>query len=107
MYSYLLQCENSHYILDIKPGYNGGNEGYILNKPKYIETELGREKLCIECQEYWPLDDEFWFHRNVKLLSGKMSKRYESACKCCYHVRYKPHRIKGTNKIKSKHEAIA
>ena len=27
---------------------------------RYIETELGKEKLCIECNEYWPLDDEFW-----------------------------------------------
>ena len=52
------------------------------------------------------LDDEFWFHRNVKLLSGKMSKRYESACKCCYSIRYRPERVKGTNNIRSKHERV-
>ena len=34
-------------------------------KPKFIETELGTEKLCIECQEYWPLDVEFWFLRRT------------------------------------------
>ena len=72
--------------------------------PRFIETELGREKLCIECQEYWPLDDEFWFCRKVKLLSGATSKRYEAACKCCYSVRYRPHHIKGTNQIKSAYE---
>lgn len=73
-------------------------------KPKYIETELGREKLCIECQEYWPLDDEFWGHRNVKLLSGEMSKRYEPACKGCYNARYRPQR-KSIKPIKSSYEA--
>lgn len=73
-------------------------------KPKYIETELGREKLCIECQEYWPLDDEFWWHRNVKLASGEKVKRYESACKCCYNVRYKPGKVKNKNRIRSMHE---
>ena len=78
-----------------------------IQKPKYIETELGREKLCIECGEYWPLDDEFWFHRNAKLLSGATSKRYEAACKCCYNIRYRPQRIKGTNHIKSGFEKRA
>lgn len=32
---------------------------WVDEKKKYIETELGREKLCIQCNEYWPLDDEF------------------------------------------------
>lgn len=73
-------------------------------KPKYIETELGREKLCIECQEYWPLGDEFWWHRNEKLANGEKTKRYESACKCCYNVRYKPWKVKNKNRIRSMHE---
>lgn len=69
-------------------------------KPKYIQTDLGREKLCIECDEYWPLDHEFWFCRYVKIKKG-VSIRWEAACKCCYSVRYRPQRVKGTNKIKS------
>ncbi|AXY60210.1 hypothetical protein CDG61_09335 [Acinetobacter sp. WCHAc010052] len=78
-----------------------------LKKPKYIETESGREKLCIQCGDYWPLDDEFWFSRNVKLPDGKISMRYVSACKSCYDIRYRPGRIKGKNNIRSKHERVA
>lgn len=77
---------------------------WIDQKKKYIETELGREKLCIQCDEYWPLDDEFWWHRNVKLVNGQYSKRYEAACKCCYNVRYKPGKTKNKNSIKSVYE---
>ena len=46
-------------------------------KPKYIETELGREKLCICCDEYYPLDDEFFYHQMKKTKTG-LSKRYEA-----------------------------
>lgn len=28
-------------------------------KPMYIFTELGKEKLCKHCDEYWPTDSEF------------------------------------------------
>ena len=28
-----------------------------------IETELGTERLCLRCQEWWPVDDEFWYFR--------------------------------------------
>lgn len=75
-----------------------------MKQPKYIETELGREKLCIECNEYWPLDDEFWSHRIAVLTHGNTSKRYESACKCCYSIRYRPHKVKTKNLIKSSYE---
>jgi hypothetical protein len=25
------------------------------------DPELGRERLCRTCQEWWPEDDEFWY----------------------------------------------
>lgn len=74
---------------------------------RYIETELGKEKLCIECNEYWPLDDEFWSHRIVVLVGGNTSKRYESVCKSCYDIRYRPNRTKTKNRIKSAYEKRA
>ncbi len=84
------------------------NELVTEKKPKFIETELGAEKLCIECQEYWPLDNEFWFtHRNKPNKQGVRTIGYEAACKCCYDIRYRPHHNKGTNQIRSKHERNA
>lgn len=76
-------------------------------KPKKIETELGTEKLCIHCNEYWPLDTEFWFSYKAKLKDGSCVIRFESACKCCYHQRYKPKKLENRNpnyKIKSYYE---
>lgn len=74
-----------------------------MSLPKFIETELGREKLCIECQEYWPLDNEFWFtYQGSPKKDGSRSVGYEAACKCCYYIRYKPQLAKGTSKKKIK-----
>ena len=28
---------------------------------RYSVSELGKEKLCIHCGDYWPLTNEFWF----------------------------------------------
>ena len=76
------------------------------NQPKFIETELGREKLCIQCDEYWPLDSEFWFTYSGKpKRDGTKSVGYEAACKSCYHIRYKPQRLqRPKNAIRSYHE---
>ncbi|MDG9859399.1 hypothetical protein N5J48_04330 [Acinetobacter ursingii] len=77
-------------------------------KPKLIQTELGTEKLCIECDEYWPLDSEFWFtYKNKPKKDGSISIGYEAACKCCYSIRYRPHVVKGKNIIRSNHERVA
>lgn len=73
-----------------------------IKPSKFIETELGTEKLCIECREFWPLDKEFWFtYRNKPNKNGERTIGYEAACKCCYDTRYRPHRRKGTNQVKS------
>ena len=73
-------------------------------KPKYIETELGREKLCIRCDEYFPLDDEFFFHRIRKDRGNQ--KQYESVCKACYPIHYNK-KTSGRYSVKSKHEVMA
>lgn len=77
-------------------------------KPKFIETELGKEKLCIQCQEYWPLDSEFWFsYKGKPKKDGSKSINYESACKCCYYIRYKPQRSNAPKiRIRSGYERI-
>ncbi len=34
-----------------------------MKAPVYITTELGREKRCPHCGEYWPTDREFFWPR--------------------------------------------
>jgi hypothetical protein len=53
---------------------------------KTRNTELGPEKLCSKCNEYWPADKEF-FYTNKKAKDGLYHW-----CKACYaewwHNRY-------------------
>jgi len=41
------------------------------------ETELGLEKRCRKCGEYWPLDGEFW-HIQKRGVGG-----FNSVCRAC------------------------
>lgn len=74
-------------------------------KPMYIFTELGKEKLCKYCDDYYPLDDEFFYHRMKKTKTG-MHKQYEAVCKACYPIHYNK-QTNGRNRIRSKHEKVA
>ncbi|MDV7581564.1 hypothetical protein R4795_15155 [Acinetobacter baumannii] len=73
-------------------------------KPRYIFTELGKEKLCKHCQEYWPVDSEFWFMVKAKLKDGSVVQRPDSACKGCYDSTYRPNLSKGKYQKRSSHE---
>lgn len=60
--------------------------------PKYIWTDLGKEKLCIECNEYFPADTDFFW------ATGRIKKNGETqiaaACKVCFDKRYKRRKYK-------------
>ncbi|ENU55579.1 hypothetical protein [Acinetobacter baumannii] len=73
-------------------------------KPRYIFTDLGKEKLCKHCQEYWPVDSEFWFMVKAKLKNGSVVHRPDSACKGCYDNTYRPDLSKGKYQKRSSHE---
>lgn len=73
-------------------------------KPRYIFTELGKEKLCKHCQEYWPIDSEFWFMVKAKLKDGSVVLRPDSACKGCYDNAYRPNLSRGKYQKRSSHE---
>lgn len=60
--------------------------------PKYKETELGTEKICIECEEYFPADTEFFWATGRNRKDG--SVQIVAACKCCYDIRYKRRKYK-------------
>lgn len=49
-----------------------------MERPAYIETDLGTEKLCTRCDEYWPADEEFFY------LANKKRDGLHSWCKSCY-----------------------
>ena len=53
---------------------------------KRIETELGIEKLCPKCQEFYPVDDEFFYRRKGTDRNGHQN--YISLCKACYEEKY-------------------
>lgn len=53
---------------------------------KRIETELGTEKQCSGCQEFYPLDRQFWY-RHGRDKHGNV--RYEERCKACWEERYR------------------
>lgn len=50
-------------------------------RPLYKFTELGKEKYCPKCDEYFPATKEFFFGKNKNGLS------LESCCKACYMER--------------------
>lgn len=58
---------------------------------KFIDTDLGIEKYCPHCDEYWPLDDAFWWPRGTSKKGGQL---WSSVCKACYDERYKRGRFK-------------
>ena len=55
---------------------------------KLIKTELGTEKLCICCGEYFPATKEFFYGVGRKKKDG--TPRLEANCKACYKERFKP-----------------
>lgn len=50
-------------------------------RPLYKYTELGKEKYCPKCDEYFPATKEFFFGKN------KNGAGLESCCKACYMER--------------------
>lgn len=49
----------------------------LTHRATEIETELGIERLCTRCQEFWPRDAEFWFLRADGRVLGH--------CKACFY----------------------
>ena len=41
-----------------------------------METELGTERLCTWCGEWWPQDEEFWYFQKGGAVMGR--------CKACW-----------------------
>ncbi|WP_168377707.1 hypothetical protein [Acinetobacter cumulans] len=55
---------------------------------KHIETEIGSEKQCIHCKDYYPATKEFFYGTGRKNKDG--TERLEGNCKACYKEKFKP-----------------
>lgn len=55
---------------------------------RLISTELGLEKVCLSCDESYPLDSEFYQPRKRKRKDGSVLNTWESVCKACYRTHY-------------------
>ena len=55
---------------------------------KHIETELGTEKQCITCGDYYPATKQFFFGTGRNKKDGTAC--LEANCKACYKERFKP-----------------
>lgn len=51
----------------------------------FIYTELGREKLCPLCGEYYPMDEEFFYKNGFR---GGV-QQWACRCKACYVETYR------------------
>ena len=51
----------------------------------HIFTELGHEKLCPMCGEYFPLDEDFFYRNGFK----RGIQQWAGRCKACYVETYR------------------
>lgn len=51
----------------------------------YITTELGTEKRCTGCNEYYPLDQDFYYKNGF----WKGHQQWTARCKACYVETYR------------------
>jgi hypothetical protein len=47
-----------------------------VSRVPVIETELGTERLCRGCGDWWPLDGTFWYFKRDGTVMGR--------CKACW-----------------------
>lgn len=51
----------------------------------YIITELGKEKRCSGCNEYYPFDEEFFYKNGYK----DYKQQWSALCRACYVEKYR------------------
>jgi len=52
--------------------------GVQPNARPTMVTELGIERLCAGCGEWWPQDEEFWYYQRGKIIGR---------CRACWSER--------------------
>lgn len=54
-----------------------------LQAGTFRETDIGIEKRCTRCGEFWPVDDEFYSHQR-----DQNGERASSYCRACFIEKY-------------------
>lgn len=62
-------------------------------KPVYINRGYGKEKLCKHCDDYYPMNEDF-FYRLSPSSQSKYVISYENICIPCYNYRKAQYRAK-------------
>lgn len=62
-----------------------------LRNGRYRISDIGLEKRCPDCGDWWPVDDEFYFVQRERGV-----ERPSACCKACYLARYKPRKVSVT-----------
>ena len=62
---------------------------------RYIQTELGTEKFCKGCDDYYPATNEFFFGTSKYRKNG--TQVLETLCKACYNEKYGRSLIRSNN----------
>ncbi len=116
---YACKKTNTLFVLDLVNGYLPYmpldeavrtddvkfNHGVARNA--VIETELGKEKQCSVCKDFWPLDPEFFFTKTLPpKKNGERNKSYDSVCKACYEIKYRKRKPGRRNNIRSSAEKL-
>lgn len=60
------------------------------SKPKIINRGYGDEKLCLECDEYFPLTEDFFYY----VAPSKDLRYFKSICIPCYNYRQSKYKAK-------------
>ena len=62
----------------------------------FIKTELGKEKYCKGCDDYFPSTKQFFYGTgyNSKVTGEPL---LETLCKACYKEKYKPNYVRCYN----------
>ena len=79
-------------------------EALVEVKPKTIETELGTEKYCKGCDDYYPETKEFFFGTSKTKRDG--TPYLEALCKACYNAKYK-RSLTRTNNVSHRYVGVA
>ena len=80
-----------------------------MSRQPIIETELGKEKQCSKCGDFWPLDPEFFYPKQTaKRKDGTRGLSFDAVCKACYEVVYRKRKTPATRTymIRSKAEKM-
>lgn len=75
----------------------------LTPKPKFIETQYGTEKLCNQCNKYFPNTTEYFYALPPSKVYNR-NNTLNGCCISCYKIRSAQYRLKAKQRKESNHE---